>query len=224
MELLSFNINQDKILKLLSSDTGGLKEVYNKLIERNFYIGGAEIARKTLNDWEKEGLLPFPHKEKGWTKFSLVEYVWLRCISELRSLGIPLEKIKKAKKIFFKLNIEEYKILFLEAIENFTEDIQEREQVLALFKRKDIPETMWLEAMQEVQLSLLTLLILEVLINNHNLCFTLDNEDKIRIIVLGTAIEERIKKSEESISQLMDTSFVLINLRRIVQGFLPAIK
>ena len=100
MQLFSFDINQDKILKLLSSDKSGLKEVYNKLIERNFYIGEAEIARKTLNDWQKEGLLPFANKEKGWTKFSLVEFVWLRCISELRTLGLPLRKLKEQKTSF----------------------------------------------------------------------------------------------------------------------------
>src|SRR5260221_7202471 len=124
MQLLSFNINQDKILKLLSGDSSRLKEVYNKLIERNFYVGEAEIARKTLNDWEKEGLLPFPNHEKGWTKFSLVEFVWLRCISELRTLGLPIEKIKRTKDFFFKLDIDEYKDFFLEAIESFTEGIQ----------------------------------------------------------------------------------------------------
>lgn len=224
MELFSFNINQDKILKLLSNDRSGLKEVYNKLSERNFYIGETEIARKTLNDWQSESLLPFTNNEKGWTKFSLVEFVWLKCISELRMLGLPLENIKKVKDFFFKFDIEEYKALFLGAIESFAGDLQEREQVLSVFKLKDISEKIWLEAMQELQISVLTILILEVLVNNHNLCFTIDKEDKIQIVVLGNAMDERMKKNEATISQLMDASFVLVNLRKIVQSFFSSEK
>src|ERR1700730_3793781 len=162
MELLDFQINQENLLKLLSSDSKGLGELFKNIVERLFYVGEAEIERRTLIHWEKEGLLPFPSKTEGWRKFSLVEYVWLRCISGCRSLRLPPEKIKINKKFFFKIDMNEYKTLFLETIESFTSDIHEKEHVLAVFKRKDIPEDIWLEAMQDVQLSVLNMLILEV--------------------------------------------------------------
>ena len=224
MQLLAFNTNQEKLAKLLSSDRSGLNDVYNKLIERNFYIGEAEIARKTLNNWQNAGLIPFIHKETGWTQFSLVEFVWLRCINELRIIGLSLDKIKKIKEFFFMYEIEEYKELFLEALKTFTGEIQDKEKVIEVFKRKDIPEKIWLEAMEELQISPFTMLILEVLINNHNLCLTIDNENKIQVIVLGTAVDDRVKKNETASSQLMDCSFALVNLRKIVQGFFSSEK
>jgi len=224
MQLLAFNTNQEKLVKLLSSDRSGLNDVYNKLIERNFYIGEAEIQRKTLNGWQNAGLIPFTHKETGWTQFSLVEYVWLRCINELRGIGLPLERIKKIKEFFFIKDTEQYRELFLEALKNFKGEIQDKEKVIEVFKRKDIPAKIWLEVMEELQISPFTLLILEVLVNNHNLCFTIDNEDRIQVIVLGTAVDDRVKKNETASSELTDCSFALVNLRKIVQGFFSSEK
>jgi len=205
MQLLTFNTSQEKLIKLLSSDRSGLNDIYNKLIERNFYIGEAEIARKTLNNWQNAGLIPFTHKETGWTQFSLVEYVWLRCINELRSIGLPLERIKKVKEFFFIKDTDQYRELFLEALKNFKGEIR-------------------LETMEELQISPFTMLILEVLVNNHNLCFTIDNEDRIQVIVLGTSVDDRVKKNETASSQLMDCSFALVNLRKIVQSFFSSEK
>ena len=224
MQLFTFHTNQEKLVKLLSSDRSGLKDVYNKLIERNFYIGEAEIPRKTLNGWQNAGLIPFTHKETGWTQFSLVEYVWLRCINELRIIGLSLEKIKKIKEFFFRHDLEEYKELFLEALRTFTGDVQDKENVIEVFKRKDIPEKIWIEAMEELQISPFTMLILEVLVNNHNLCFTIDIEDRIQVIVLGKVVDDRVKKNEAATSQLTDCSFALVNLKKIVQGFFSSEK
>ena len=224
MQLLTFNTSQEKLIKLLSSDRSGLNDIYNKLIERNFYIGEAEIARKTLNNWQNAGLIPFTHKETGWTQFSLVEYVWLRCINELRSIGLPLERIKKVKEFFFIKDTDQYRELFLEALKNFKGEIQDKEKVIEIFKRKDIPGKIWLETMEELQISPFTMLILEVLVNNHNLCFTIDNEDRIQVIVLGTSVDDRVKKNETASSQLMDCSFALVNLRKIVQSFFSSEK
>jgi DNA-binding transcriptional MerR regulator len=224
MEFLLFNINPEKIIQLLAKDRKGLGEVYNNVIQRNFYIGEAEIARKTLNDWEREGILPFTNKEKGWKQFSLIEFAWLKCVSELRSLGLPIKKIKEIKKFFFKIEIEEYKSLFLEALKTFEGELADKDEVIEVFKRSDLPEKIWLETMEELQVSLFTMLILEVLVNDHNLCFTIDNENKIQVVVLGIAVDDRVKKNEAAFSQLMDSSFVLVNLRKIIKSFFSSEK
>jgi DNA-binding transcriptional MerR regulator len=219
MQFKYVDINEQKLMKLLASNKEELSQLFEKIVERNFYIGEAEIPRKTLNDWERESLLPFPNEEKGWTKFSLVEFTWLRCISELRSFGVPIERIKKIKAFFFDTNTEIFKKLTPELIENFTGDIQEREKTVAIYKRKDIPEEIWKQVFNQMQISLFLLLLIEIIIYNHNLCFTVDKSDNIQVIAFGTASEERSQKNIGAGNQLSGSSFILINLRKIVHSF-----
>ncbi len=107
------------MLKMLSANSEALEASYRKLIERKFIIRDIGIARNILQHWQNESLLPYEYKETGWNRFSLVEFVWLRCMTELRGLGVSQKKIRIIKDKFFGEPIEEYKDYFLSSIEEF---------------------------------------------------------------------------------------------------------
>ncbi len=55
------------------------------------------VTYRQLNSWEEHGLLTIKRKDRGWRRFSIMEALWLKLISELREFGLPLEKIKTTK-------------------------------------------------------------------------------------------------------------------------------
>ena len=74
-----------------------LKQVFNS----EFTIKDVGISHRWITHWEKQGLLinPKPEKNEKWRRFNTFEFVWLRLIVEMRKFNIPLEVIRKLKKI-----------------------------------------------------------------------------------------------------------------------------
>jgi DNA-binding transcriptional MerR regulator len=71
---------------------------------------------RLLNYWEKEGLLSCEREtENGWRKFSLIDLMWLQLSVQLRTLGFPIEGLKKLKSNFtdnnFRKGIESFGLL-----------------------------------------------------------------------------------------------------------------
>lgn len=53
---------------------------------------------RAINNWESNGLLENARPQKsGWRRFNLKDLVWIRIISDLRSFGYPLKKLKLVK-------------------------------------------------------------------------------------------------------------------------------
>jgi DNA-binding transcriptional MerR regulator len=54
------------------------------------------LTYKKINDWEEKGLISGSrnNKEAGWRKFSINDIIKLYLITDLRSLGVSLDKIK----------------------------------------------------------------------------------------------------------------------------------
>lgn len=57
----------------------------------------SSVTYRQVNSWEEQGLLTIKRQDRAWRKFSIIEAVWLKLISELREFGFPIEKIKVAK-------------------------------------------------------------------------------------------------------------------------------
>ncbi|MFT3909360.1 MAG: MerR family transcriptional regulator [Ferruginibacter sp.] len=212
-------ITENRLLYLISLGGNDITLMYKNLVERKFYIGEASISRKNLNHWEKEGLIPYNYKESGWRKFSLVEFAWLRIINELRNLGFSLEKIKVIKGQLFDINIEEYKAFLLKALENFNGEIKNKEDVLKTFKREDIPKATWDYIFEEGQISNFSVLILQILLDNHNLCLVIDEDNNCQFVVLGEYVKEKKQLNQDILNSIINKSFVIINLRKIIHGF-----
>ncbi len=178
MQNNDITVIQERILKMLSVNSEALEVSYRKLTERKFSIGDTGIPRNILQHWQKESLLPYEYKETGWTRLSLVEFVWLRCMTELRSLGVSQNKIRIIKDKFFGEPIKEYKDYFLSSIEEFDMvEVPDKEKLLAIYRNVDISDKIWKDTFDEMQISYFTLLILQIISYNQNICFTLDKED-----------------------------------------------
>jgi DNA-binding transcriptional MerR regulator len=71
----------------------------NKLNSPIFRVGDTGVSSKNLLHWKNSGLLLEERStETGWTRFSFIQYVWLRVVIQLREFGIPIETIKTLKK------------------------------------------------------------------------------------------------------------------------------
>lgn len=58
----------------------------------------SDITSRVLNHWENLSLIDDDRSEgKGWRMFSIVQFVWMEIIQELRKFGFPNEKILLAK-------------------------------------------------------------------------------------------------------------------------------
>lgn len=57
-----------------------------------------EVQSRTLNHWEKEGVLDDVRESgKGWRKYSALEIIWMNVVLELRGFNYSHAKIRKAK-------------------------------------------------------------------------------------------------------------------------------
>ncbi len=69
--------------------------------EKRFTVKDTGVSYRMINHWKDVGIIPdscFDDKNQDWAKFNLVELLWLKVANELRSFGLPLEKIKRVKK------------------------------------------------------------------------------------------------------------------------------
>ena len=77
------------------------KKDINTLREPKFLLKKSKLfienlTYKKINDWEEKGLISGSrnNKEAGWRKFSINDIIKLYLITDLRSLGVSLDKIK----------------------------------------------------------------------------------------------------------------------------------
>jgi DNA-binding transcriptional MerR regulator len=92
----------------LSSEDGG-KEFFqfmDSLFERRFTLKHANIKKQELAYWKKEGLfeMSIVSEDREWTRFHFFDYVWLKLVSELRKVNMPVKEIAKVKQQFFTIS------------------------------------------------------------------------------------------------------------------------
>ena len=73
-------------------------ELAEKLNEKTFLGTDTRVAYRVINHWEQTGLIDNHRGEKPkWRRYSFVEFVWIRMIDEMRSVGLKLSSIKAVK-------------------------------------------------------------------------------------------------------------------------------
>jgi hypothetical protein len=79
-------------------------DIINNLNSKQIPLKDTGIPPRIFNYWKKCGLIGRTDKIDGkrkWEILSFVEFVWLKCIKEMRDFGISFEIIKKAQGILF---------------------------------------------------------------------------------------------------------------------------
>ncbi|MEM1000880.1 MAG: MerR family transcriptional regulator [Bacteroidota bacterium] len=73
-------------------------ELTEQLNQELFLGTDTGVAYRALNHWESAGLIDNKReKKKDWRRFSFVEFVWIRMIDQLRSIGMKIDTIREIK-------------------------------------------------------------------------------------------------------------------------------
>lgn len=68
-----------------------------ELFEKEITTAQLGINYRKINNWNEEELFPFKIPDGKWRSFSFLEACWVKCIAELRELGLPIKSIKVLK-------------------------------------------------------------------------------------------------------------------------------
>ncbi len=219
VQLSNFNFSEKSIRILIANGDVLNSGIYQKLTERRFYINEADIPRNILFNWNKNKLLPYDNTEIGWQKFSLLEFTWLKVLQQLRSFGLSLEKLKNLKTQLFAVEIDVYKEFLINSLHAYDGEIANKKAVLEVFSHKNIPEIMWKEVFDELQMSVFSMLILQILVCNQNLCLVIDEKTNCSFVVLDDSESANKKQNDELLNDLTNSSFIVVNVRQILQRF-----
>lgn len=219
LKLSEYSISEKSLKQSIAKGDIVNSGIYQKLIERRFYINEAGIPRNILFNWNKQKLLPYDNTETGWQKFSLIEFTWLKIISQLRDFGLSLEKLKNLKTQLFNIEIDVYKEFFIKTLHTYDGEISNKDEVLKVFSQKNTDEKIWKDVFEELQMSIFSLTLLQVLVFNHNACLVIDEKNKYSFMALQNMENEKKKTNEESLNNLTNSSFIIINIRKILNDF-----
>lgn len=202
--------------KLFSSDANALAKYMELYVTRKFYVGDTGINRKTLKDWESSELFPYKYSEEGWRKFSFTEWVWLECINEFRQLGVSIDKIKELRHILFDLNPEEAISFLKEQIESYDGILDQRETILVAYNHPELTPELKIQLVTELQMSPFLLFIMLIVLTDQNVCIVYNNNNFCSFFIMGTGDEELRIANQDVFSNLINDSFLVVNLKKII--------
>lgn len=83
-------------------DPEKLTELTEGIIFRNLSAADTKIPSRVLSHWKKEGLLPSSNESRKWVRISLIEFVWLKIVQQLRAYGCSFETIRSLKSLLLR--------------------------------------------------------------------------------------------------------------------------
>lgn len=76
-----------------------LAELHEIITKERLTVKDTGINYRVINHWDEQGLIHFKRKgEEGHRKFSLVDFIWIKVVNELRAFGVKLTDIQKITK------------------------------------------------------------------------------------------------------------------------------
>lgn len=76
-----------------------LESTHRMLTEKRFTLKSSDVGTRVINHWESEGVTEDPREDgTGWRRFSILDMVWLHSVARLRSFGMSMDKLKRARK------------------------------------------------------------------------------------------------------------------------------
>ncbi len=79
-------------------DNPVLKRFQVRLNDKVQTVKDTDLSYRVMHSWSENGLLSDSRKVegKGWRKLSALDIIWIRCLSEMRTFGLPLSSLKTA--------------------------------------------------------------------------------------------------------------------------------
>ncbi len=73
-----------------------LAELYVLMTKESLSVKDTGINYRVINHWDEKGLIRFARNStEGYRKFSLVDFIWIKVVNELREFGVNLPDIQK---------------------------------------------------------------------------------------------------------------------------------
>lgn len=84
------------------ASTDVCKEISGCFNHKEQHVKNLPMTYRTINHWESQGLINSKREQgKQWRQFSIMDQAWLYTIETLRDFGLPLDRIKNIKNVFF---------------------------------------------------------------------------------------------------------------------------
>jgi hypothetical protein len=202
----------------LMIDPAAVFKKLEALAERKLSVIDTGVDRKLIHVWRKKGLLPFK-QEDGWGRFSFIELCWIKTITELRKVGVGLDKLLEIKNFFFSEDF--INKFFNSPVDNlnalhpdFANLAKEKLQFDS--KNKLMVQDSYKSDFEEIQFSLFTVFIYIIMMKRSNCCLYLDSEGKYDVLDLN----ELMNNSFEVLPKLYDffsnNTIAMVNMKKIV--------
>jgi len=214
-EIESFQI--DNMRTMLTENPEVLFENLMKMADRKLKVTemGIGFDRKLLYAWKQHELLPFPHDDKSWNRFSFIETCWLKILLEYRSIGVSIEKLKILKELFFKKKfIEEYIDKLNELVDNPTEEVDLKKKLGVVNRIEKSDEV--IKAFELIQLSLFSLYLYSIIMTRANHSLVITANGKIDVIDLNLLIGDSLTEIPKLHTFLSDNTIACVNVRKVI--------
>ena len=89
-------------------DKQKFEEMYQLLAHPRYRISDLNETYRTINYWDEQGLLLGKREVADtWRKFSMLDFIWIRVLQDLKEFGVESEKISILKKSLFSVQDKE---------------------------------------------------------------------------------------------------------------------
>lgn len=189
-------------------------KITGNIHRRQFTMKDAGVSSRLLNHWEKSGLLMEQYEERKWKKFNLMEYTWLKIITEMRRYDLSHEVIRNAKKeIDFDFRTKD-----MPNQKDIFEIMQEIPDQKDKAKVKNLINTVELKAqISDFKINYLEIMILYIIILKGNYSILVNIEGEC-IPFKHSNFEDYMQ--HEEFSEFLSGTFVSISVTEILKEFL----
>jgi DNA-binding transcriptional MerR regulator len=182
--------------------------------KRQFTMKDAGISSRLLNHWEKSGLLMESYEERKWKKFNLIEYTWIRAVSEMRKYDLSHEAIRNAKDAI----LFDFKIKDLPDQKDFQKLVKEFGSNKKKEKIEELLQTAELKSqLNDFKINYLEAVILYIILLRGNYSLLVNAEGECIPFKLH-AIDEYIKNND--FSEFLSGTFISISITQILRDFM----
>jgi DNA-binding transcriptional MerR regulator len=161
-----------------SQSLNNIDDLYDVLSQEKLSVRDTGISARVLSHWNDKGMIRFSreHAESN-RKFSFVDFIWLKVVTELRSFGVQLSVIKKITD-----NIYE-QVPLMELLKNYAfyldsakkyKDRPEKDEFVNFFKSGDYKKSGMEHSL--FQMNYLHLLITDAISSNKQISLIVFND------------------------------------------------
>lgn len=173
------NTNTNQLEGIIDSQSlNNVDDQYNILSHEKLSVRDVGVSTRVLSHWNDKGLIRFSreHAESN-RKFSFVDFIWLKVVTELRSFGVQLSVIKKITDTIYEqvplMELLKNYAAYLDAAEKY-KDRPEKDEFVNFFKSGDYKTSGIEHSLFEI--NYIHLLIVEAISSNKQISLIVFND------------------------------------------------